>query len=414
METFKEVKGYIPNEYDERDNVYGSGDTPHPVILESGNWKPLLIPDEFQNKNGFDTFGCVTFTILNAYEKLAKLQFNEDWNLSERFTYIVSDTVPGQGNSPRDVAEAVRKLGVLAEKDLPYDELIDSIEKFNSPRPMDKALLKEALKFLDDYVFRYDFLPLKGVNDVKGDNKVLRDALKRSPIGIALYAWAERDGKYFRPQPSPETHFTLLVNINGEEKEVFDSYAPTMKTLDENFYVATAMRFYLRRKTQEEKEAEKKSALSLLQFALNWLREVLKLVPVPREIVRENPPVIDEVPPEVKSDKIVEWSHAISVCEGFGTPKAITINKNLNPGAIRNREGQFLQFKSLDEGFLYLQDYLRRACTGRHGAYPLGGETTLEKFTRIYVGPDDYNYYKEIAEKVGVSEDIKIKELYVI
>ena len=406
-ETFTEIKGYIPDEYSEKDNVYGSGQTPNPIILESGNWKPLLIPDEFQNKNGFDTFGCVSFSILNAYEKLAKLQYDEDWNLSERFTYIVSDTIPGQGNSPREVAEAVRKLGVLAEKDLPFDELIDTIEKFNSPKPMDKQLLKEALKFLDDYIFRYDFLPLKGINDIKGDNEVFRDALKRSPISIAVYAWAERDGKYFRPNPSPETTLTLLVNMNGEEKEIFDSYAPTLKTLDKDFYIATALRFYLRKKTEEEKKAELQASLNLLQLALNWLATLIPfLKKKDKPIVRENPPVIDEVPP-LRVSRIKDWAKIIEEFEN--APKDWN-----NPGAIKGLNGNFLRFDRYSEGFDYLCDYLIRACTGRHRAYPRGGETTLKEFTYIYAPPASNptdKYVSFVVSKLKVESNTKIKEL---
>ena len=409
--NIKEVKGYKPDVYDERDNVYGAGTTPDPIINQSGNWKPFLVPDEFQNKNGFDPFACVTFTILNAIEKLAKCQYNEDWNLSERFTYIVSESIPTEGNSPREVAKAIRKFGVLAEKDLSYDELIDTLEKFNSPKPMDKKLLKEALKFLDDYIFRFDFLPLKGVNDIKGDNEVFRDALKRSPIGIAVYAWAERNGKYFRPIPSPETHFTLLVNMDGEEKEVFDSYAPGLKRLDKDFYIGTAMRFYLRRKTEEEKRAELKSSLNLLQVALNWLASLIPLINKRKEeIVKENPPVIDSVPieslPKDKPSRIIEWAKAIEIFEN--SPK-----EWCNPGAIKSLSGNFLKFKTYELGFNYLCDYLRRACTGKHTAYK--PDMTLLEFQKVYAPRLDNNnperYAQFVADKLKVPVSTKIKEL---
>src|SRR3990167_1755521 len=95
--------GYFVDEPDPRDNIFGSEATPAPIILPSGDWSSLFIPDEFQNKI-YDNYGCITYTILNAIEKLAKLFFNEEWNKAERFTYIASETIPGQGNSPRKVA----------------------------------------------------------------------------------------------------------------------------------------------------------------------------------------------------------------------------------------------------------------------------------------------------------------------
>ena len=432
--NIKEVKGYKPDVYDERDNVYGAGTTPDPIINQSGNWKPFLVPDEFQNKNGFDPFACVTFTILNAIEKLAKCQYNEDWNLSERFTYIVSESIPTEGNSPREVAKAIRKFGVLAEKDLSYDELIDTLEKFNSPKPMDKKLLKEALKFLDDYIFRFDFLPLKGIQDVRGDNEVFRDALKRSPIGIAVYAWAERNGKYFRPAPSPETHFTLLVNIDGEEKEVFDSYAPGLKRLDKDFYVATAMRFYLRKKTEEEKRAELKSSLNLLQVALNWLASLIPLINKKKEeiIVKENPPVIDSVPiEEVKPEPI----NRIELLA-----KAIKRHENVhpslnNPGGLREspfQSGFIIQkatgkplatFSTYEKGWKALIHQITIVCNGTSPAYTrvaknLGlnscADLTIEQFIKTYAPSNENNtkaYILIVTQETKLPKETRMGDL---
>src|SRR3990167_2043114 len=411
METIKPVvQGFRPPEPKEKDFIFGGlGQVPSPIIMPDSDWSSFTPQEEFQLRQNFETFSCVTFTILNALEILAKVQFGENWNLAERYTYIASETNPeDRGNDPRKVADSVRKLGTIAEKDLAFDELIDSLEKFNSPKPLTKELLKKGQEFLNDYVFRFDILPRTGG---KISQETLKEGLKRSPLLIALFAWANREnGTYFRPEGGEDIHATLLV----KEGQVFDSYSPARKTLEANFPLYYAMRFFIRKKTEAEKEAERANLslfVKILQGVLNFLKSLLaqKSKPLPPS------PVIDNVPIEIKEEprvsRIPNWSKGIEHAEGYGTPIAITITKNLNPGAIKNKSGEFLKFNSYEEGLLYLQNYLRRACEGNHAAYIKGGETTLFEFTRIYVGPNDYNYCGEVAGRLGVSTSIKIKEL---
>ena len=84
----KIVQGYKADVPDERDHVFGSGATPDPIILPSGNWREVPLSDEFQATRGFENYGCVTFTELNALEKLARLVFGEMWNKSKPFSHI--------------------------------------------------------------------------------------------------------------------------------------------------------------------------------------------------------------------------------------------------------------------------------------------------------------------------------------
>src|SRR3990167_9789428 len=202
------VQGFKTPEPSEKYHIFGSWQTPAPIVLDSGDWTTATTKTEFQNR-GFENWGCVTFTILNAIEKLAKVLFKEEWDLSERYTYIASETNPeDRGSDPRKVADAVRKLGTIAERELPFDELIDTLEKFNSPRPLTKELLKYGQGWLNDYVFRFDILPqMSGVIPTE----TLREGLKRSPLLVAVFGWAERNGKYFRPEGGMDIHATLLL-----------------------------------------------------------------------------------------------------------------------------------------------------------------------------------------------------------
>src|SRR3990167_16091 len=119
--------GYVLDELDERDNVFGDAQTPTPVVLSSGNWREVSIVNEHQARANFDTYGCVSFSLLSAYEKLAKQLFKEDWNKADRFTYIASGTTPGVGNSPRVVADSIRHKGLVNENILPFDDSVKTL-----------------------------------------------------------------------------------------------------------------------------------------------------------------------------------------------------------------------------------------------------------------------------------------------
>ncbi len=105
---------------------------------------------------------------------------------------------------------------------------------------------------------------------------------------------------------------------------------------------------------------------------------------------------------------LIPWAQAIQEYEGANPAWH-------NPGAIRGLDGKFLTFKTYSDGLNYLLDYLIRAATGKHKAYPKGGETTLLEFQRVYSPTADKNnplaYATFIAKQLGVTVDTKIKML---
>lgn len=152
----------------------------------------------------------------------------------------------------------------------------------------------------------------------------------------------------------------------------------------------------------------------ILALMYNYLANLWKLnwpnTPLPTEKKSDEPvpvPPVIEPKPEHKS-RIVDWGNAIAAFENAPA------HWN-NPGAIKGANGKFLTFTTRQEGMSYLCDYLIRACTGVHKAYPKGGATTLIEFQRIYSPSHDSNnpdaYCAFVAGKLGVSKDIKIGEL---
>ena len=123
-------------------------------------------------------------------------------------------------------------------------------------------------------------------------------------------------------------------------------------------------------------------------------------IPVPQETV--------PVPP--KPDYIHLWALAIQEFEGY-SPGSASYRRN-NPGNCKGLDGYFKTFPTYEAGFAYLEDYLTRACTGKHKAY--SPNMTLRQFFSVYA-PDGNriidNYSSFVATKLGVFPSIKIKEL---
>jgi restriction endonuclease S subunit len=116
--------------------------------------------------------------------------------------------------------------------------------------------------------------------------------------------------------------------------------------------------------------------------------------------------------------RIIQLAKAIQIYEGWlppskNYPAGSVSYRNNNPGNIKNRWGTFLKFKTYEEGFDYLVDYLKRAATGKHKAY--SPEFSLLKFFRVYAPSSDgnrpYRYAKFAAEKLGIKVVTKLKEL---
>ena len=71
--------------------------------------------------------------------------------------------------------------------------------------------------------------------------------------------------------------------------------------------------------------------------------------------------------------------------------------------------GTFCYFDTYEEGFKALTTFLTMAAQGKLKPYPLG--ITLDKFSSIYALPPNKNYVNTVAARIGVSPQIRIKEL---
>lgn len=220
---------------------------------------------------------CTSFGTLNPLEILHKALYGDEVNYSDRFHGIVSGTSP-RGNKIQNPCETIRKLGNLPEERLAFDDSISSWSKYYFPKPMAGEYLKEAKEWLDQYEFLHEW--------VRPTAKNIMNALKYSPLGVSVFAWARnRDGMYFKARP--ENHWTCLVGYKeGEYWEVFDSYYPHVKRIPWNNKFEYVKRYYLKR-TKSKLEVDQKFYENMLGKFILRVNANGELYKVEKEVLKK-------------------------------------------------------------------------------------------------------------------------------
>lgn len=239
--------GYKPDIQKPEDYVLGGiTKLPREILQADKDWTPFLGVKEYQNLNQIEPFACVSFSVLNCAEILIKRKYGLDRNYSDRFLAMTSGTQEG-GNSPNAVAQSLHKEGVVLQDVWPFDQSIDSFEKFYSPIP--QGIIDLAKEFLDEFDFKYEKVP--------SNHKSISEALTYSPVLISVSAWFERNGLYYRPEGFIDNHATTLIyEREGEFRRVFDSYAdgqddPALKDVEWEALPQQCMRFWISRKEKK-------------------------------------------------------------------------------------------------------------------------------------------------------------------
>lgn len=216
----------------------GANNIPMEVLREDGQWDDYLPEDEFQNMNGVETWACTCYGTLNALEILVNKKYGRKSNWAERFHAILASIKYGVGGSPHTVAENVRHYGNVAQSLLPFDTSITNWTKFMSPNPMTKDLIDEGKKWIDQFEFNHEWVSNLTANG-------LMEALKYSPIGIAVYAWA-KNGEYYYNPGRQDNHWVCCYGyVKGKYWKIYDSYDNTHKKVAWNYPFQFAKRYYI-------------------------------------------------------------------------------------------------------------------------------------------------------------------------
>lgn len=304
--------GFKPDPFNTDDWVLGSKKLSGEVIQPNGQWTEFLPPEELQFKL-FETQACVSFGTNNCLEVLARHKNIGTPNWSDRFTAIVSDTDPGSGNTPKNVIEAIRKIGGIDEALLPFHEL-SSVQEFYSPRPMTADYLYQAGKFLNEWVVNYSLV--WRINPEE-KTELLKQALTFSPVGVSVVAWKQRNGLYYKEKGEQDGHWVMLYGYEeGKFWKAFDSYDATHKKLEWNYDFGTAMNYYLVKKEEQDTfiMSIQKKLISLLQQLIALISPAAQPVAepdAPQAPQKQIEPKVDILPARPESLKEM----ALRVCK---------------------------------------------------------------------------------------------------
>ncbi len=243
----------IPSRIDETQQWFlGDSCSPAGIISDGHDWLAWLPQGEEQSKNGFDSINCTNYSLLNNVETLGKRKYGAEFqnNLSERHRGNESGTTP-YGNSLHNVCESLRATGALPEVFLPFDNTIDSWNKYYAPKPTTYPLWKVAESWKRKYQYNHDWVFLPG-DPLEVKQAKMMEALKYSTLSVSGAAWYQHDDGLYYSDGSTNHAFDLVDSEKGKWWLVLDSYkdgsGTFFKKLAWNFNFGEAKRHSLEKK----------------------------------------------------------------------------------------------------------------------------------------------------------------------
>jgi len=230
---------------------------PKEVLQPDGQWDDYLPLPEHQSL-GVETMACTAFGTLSACEMIAKRKYQDNENWSDRWLAWNADVSP-QGQNPHHTAEVLRKSGSPDQRRWDYTEDIKSWDDFYETPPP-KLFDYARSDFQEQYNFKHEYISPDAVS--------LKEALKLSPLGVAVTAWYERGRSgIYEDRDQRNNHWCVLYGYddNLEAWKVFDSYDNYVKLYSYDSLISVAKRFWI------EKRPPKESWWSrLLQWFNSW------------------------------------------------------------------------------------------------------------------------------------------------
>lgn len=376
-------------------------------LQPNGDWREFLFDGIYSHQAPeYETNACVSHGTANALELLRRRLYQYDQDLSDRFIAKVSNTDPARGNTPKAVAEAVRKNFTVFEQEWGTKDALN-VADFYKDIPQNLVTLATARGA--EWDFGYEYVSLT--------KYAIKDALKYSPVGISVPAWfKDQNGEYYRPEGVRDTHWVCLMHIDDDGKMyVLDSYEPFVKVMSASFLPQVAMRYHLNRQIVDQNWFTK-----FMEWIHSWIF-VSPEKPTESPTPTPEPKKPDTVP--VKESQLENWADAIEFFESGGDKNAPSYRRR-NPGNIKGLDGKFLEFQTYEAGRAYLMNYLIRAATNEHQAYVQkaaqlkkrsSGLLTIREFIEVYTFGDSKeiqsNYTACIARYCNVTPETEIRNL---
>ena len=429
------------------------------VILEDGDWSKYNPVGERQNNPFvFDTKACVTFSALNVLEATLEYYLSEDLlpditvrflkengyinekgsvNFSDRFTAIKSKTSTN-GNTLPKVADCIRNVGLIPEAMLTFGDA-KVFAAYHEPSVITEAMERLATRFLNYFEVRYAWVFTDNKTGwIEESFEAMKKHLKHRPLQVAV--------------PKPASHAVMASKVNDDKKKtwgLFNSYEPYF-TGDSERTISYAFKLVIIPKDVSHLEEGrtvpsglKRGARGLdvkvLQAKLNAFGN-LSLVtdgvfggltekalrdyqakhalPATGEVDDTTRRLLnnERVELPIKIKKLEDLAEAIKWREGW-FPGSRSQRTN-NPGNLRyskyqsGKSGGYSVFATYADGWKGLLYQLEIARNGKSSVYK--PDDTLIQFFSKYAPEGDSNdphkYAKDVAGRLGVSVDYKIKD----
>lgn len=267
-ETLEELTAY----------VLGKSTVPYVPYNESGDWEMALPRYENQTTRlGQETSGCTVHGSQNQLETLYRFLYNEEPNYSERFTYLNVPIDPARGTDPQNTYEAIRKHGLVDERDLP---MTDTLAEYLDSSDITGSMRAKGQYWLKRHDYQHEWLWKNASNRPANYIDILKDALQTCPIAVSVSAWHEENGVYVS-YGDVNNHFCLLYKIDAEGYPwVFDSYDHSKKKLSKDHNIRRAKRIWLNKRTKSAMQKH----VRLLQAVVNFLMNTKSF----RTVVRDH------------------------------------------------------------------------------------------------------------------------------
>jgi hypothetical protein len=343
------------------------------------------------------------------------------WTFSDAYIEILSGTTRS-GNSLKAPAHAIYEHGLVPKSVLPQ---LDTWDSHYNPIRITKDIKNLGLEFKKRFTINYEQVFTADMDSL----------LKHDMVGIAVYAWPlPENGEYPRTD-LPLNHCVMAYRT--PLTYIFDNYIDStdgdfIKKLkvDYNIY-DYGYRLYVSAQNvpsplESVNEYQKVPLFTWLAKMIAWLFTKSGPMPeIPKEILPEKP-VLEPKKPDtvpIKESRLHKWASAIELFESGGKDDSPSVRSN-NPGNCKGLDGKFLVFKTYQEGYDYLCDYLTRSATDKHMAYvarakKLGlkssGDLNILQFIQVYTSGDSdeiqHNYANFIASRCNTFPSTRIGDL---
>ena len=415
------------------------------VINPSRDWMPHLRLGERQNL-GLDLNSCTIEGSHSGCESALKIMgVSENWSEPYAIVFAILSKVldPARGADPHKMLEMLRK-----DSGRVLEEAFTRTAEFKGEKPENwDALVLQAKEFYKSWELAHEWVYPYGLS-VQEKKARLKEALTRGPVLVAVYAWTEKDGIYFKPLNAQDNHWVQLVKYDEQDRPViFDSYTngdSYLKTLDPLYDFGIAKVLYI--SVAQPRKSIIARLLALIGITLGEIQKELPKVELPKVEPKRTPleEFIKENAQSFENNKDVPIvptrRYTDLLAKGIAKYENVNIALN-NPGGLRSspfQNGRVLQvststekekkylatFATYEIGMKALVHQITIVCKGTSVAYNTLGKTaynvspcselTLEQFLHLYAPRYENKteaYLKFIENWTGLERSVKMKQL---